>query len=948
MLKNRGERMKYQVTKNVPKEKRKEYNEKLIYLIKNNKIDNIMSKNDIYSIFTEKGGNHDLMFKDYKSYYDYSYDKKIIEEGQFFTPDSIIEEIYSILKPCHSDLIADLTAGKGSFINFCPNEKNFYANEIDNNCCTIMKYIFENANITNNSIEYYNPHVKFNIIVGNPPFNLYINDIKSQHYYFLKSNELLINGGFLAVLVPDSYLKDMYYNKSAIEQIDEYYNFIGQYSLKKDAFENANIKTKVMFFIKKCESIDYDKKYCNEYNSIDEISEKISELKTIIESNRYKIFFENRKHNDNNYSFSNTKNNTDNGFNFKLRKYLFEIKQHHFDKINLAYSYIDKFKKQERPSDITAEQWAKMIITENKVLAYLKKLMKNKSTKITKYQNLSDYKSRKKDKLFQIENTPFSKVENYNNLDNLVYNTIDEKYIELNNVQKEITNKLLYKRYGMLQAEQGSGKTLMGIHLGLVRLKTVNNVFIVGPAIAIKGTWQQCMEDYNISYKMINSLSELKNIKTGDFVLLTFSMLSKYSRFIKKYLKSIKYNIQSIVDESDNICNLSSKRSKVTISTLYKSKYKLLLSGTLSRNDISELYPQYNFLYGSSNNFLNKCKYVYENENNEIVEVVNEHKNVPFPSYKKGYTMFRSCFNPEITTVFGIGKNTQNIYNSIELKELLDKSIITKSFKDIVGKKIYEIKQHLVTFNNAEKELYYKAIHEFYQMKYLFKSTGEPRKDRMLEIIQQLNLMLDICSQANLYDEYNSSDITNKQKHVLELLNKFDEKVAIGCRTLKELKLYHNIITEYLPNRKVIVIDGSIDIKKRKKIIDSIENDKNTILLSTQQSLSSSLNIGFINKVIITRLPYNLASLSQYYFRFIRFNSTSEKEIHFVTYGNSLESNLLKLICTKENLIKFTKYDDVDAESDLGVDFDLINMLLSKEKDKDGKTFINWGEQKIG
>jgi hypothetical protein len=153
------------------------------------------------------------------------------------------------------------------------------------------------------------------------------------------------------------------------------------------------------------------------------------------------------------------------------------------------------------------------------------------------------------------------------------------------------------------------------------------------------------------------------------------------------------------------------------------------------------------------------------------------------------------------------------------------------------------------------------------------------------------------------------------------------------------------LIENTFPGRRVLVISGTIDIKKRKELIDSIKNDHNTILLSTQQSLSSSLNIGFIDKVIITRLPWNLASLSQYYFRFCRFDSKNFKTINIVTYQNSLESNLLRLICAKENLVRFTKnLDQLDTslENELGIDFDLISMLLTKEKDINGRTYINW------
>ena len=282
------------------------------------------------------------------------------------------------------------------------------------------------------------------------------------------------------------------------------------------------------------------------------------------------------------------------------------------------------------------------------------------------------------------------------------------------------------------------------------------------------------------------------------------------------------------------------------------------------------------------------------------------------------------------------------------MKKIIDKTIITKTFEDVVGKKIYTIHQHTVKFNEAEKNLYYKAINEFYSMKYLFTSTGNPRKDRMLEIIQQINLLLNICKHPQTFNEYYSEELPSKYKEVLKMVNIWQNAyVAIGCRSLKEVDCYYNMLIENT-DRKIFVITGSTSMQERKNIVKELKETGNGILLSTQQSLSSSISINFVNKVIITALSWNLSTLSQYYFRFIRYNSTDLKEVHFITYANSLESNLLALISSKENLNNFMKNsEETDIESELGINFDLINMLLTKEKDTDGKTYINWGQQEI-
>lgn len=163
---------------------------------------------------------------------------------------------------------------------------------------------------------------------------------------------------------------------------------------------------------------------------------------------------------------------------------------------------------------------------------------------------------------------------------------------------------------------------------------------------------------------------------------------------------------------------------------------------------------------------------------------------------------------------------------------------------------------------------------------------------------------------------------------------------------------YARYIREIFPNRKLFVVTGEdMSLKQRKEMISDMKKEPNPIMVCTQQSLSSSISINYINKIIVTELAWNGASLHQFTARFIRFDSEDDnKEIHFITYENSIESNLLKLILSKEKLNLFMKDDEIDDDELLerfGVDFDIFSMLMTKEKDQDGYTRLNWGQQSI-
>jgi hypothetical protein len=125
----------------------------------------------------------------------------------------------------------------------------------------------------------------------------------------------------------------------------------------------------------------------------------------------------------------------------------------------------------------------------------------------------------------------------------------------------------------------------------------------------------------------------------------------------------------------------------------------------------------------------------------------------------------------------------------------------------------------------------------------------------------------------------------------------------------------------------------------------------NGILISTQQSLSSSVNIPTCNRVIIESCQWNIPKMSQYYFRFIRLNSLEETEVHFITYDYTIEQNLLALLMTKEQLnetIKTREYKEKSAIfADFDIDVSIFDTIMTKEYDSNGNVRLTWGEQNI-
>ena len=162
--------------------------------------------------------------------------------------------------------------------------------------------------------------------------------------------------------------------------------------------------------------------------------------------------------------------------------------------------------------------------------------------------------------------------------------------------------------------------------------------------------------------------------------------------------------------------------------------------------------------------------------------------------------------------------------------------------------------------------------------------------------------------------------------------------------------MYKEALEQEFPDRALFTVTGKMTFANRKKLRKTLKESGNGILLCTQQSLPSSVNFEYVNKVFLPELHYNNAKMSQFYMRFIRYTSKDYKDIYFVTAEDSIEANLLQMVMCKEKLNLFMKGKKTDLDEiyeKFGVDYNLISQIMCKEKDENGHSYIRWGQQKI-
>lgn len=993
------------IPQNIPQSRRAEINEKILFSISTS---NPLPPETVYNCYTGDGGLHGLERNDYDSYHSYAEAKKEIENGQFLTPHDLCRDLVSILDVKPEESVIEMCCGTGNFINWLPNHKNVRAFDIDAKAVTVAKYLYPDAEITRDDLLYFEPSQKYDIALGNPPFNLDIKGQLSQMLWLKKSASCLAPGGLLLVIVPASFLADDFQDKSKIEEVNSTLSFIGQADIDKRAFSASGVDcfaTKVMVFHKRAESLNFEPYANNQTIPLQELAKRIANFKTLKTSKRLDLAREQRLIDEAESDI----------FEYKVKKYLYEIKTHenirrHHD---AALALVTKYRNQKPPENATKEQyelWEKSRLHTAGVLAVLKRYIKEQD-KVTRKEvalvktnygfklkayapKLLDHTKVKAVSMHHLLTTdcglPYSidklkapstqyetaktlvnkkrrqyqqmltSLEECRHSDELIgyaakatFINAEGKVCHLTSLQQKDLATILSRRFCLLNWQQGSGKTAAVFHRAkyLLNLKHVKNAVIVAPAIAIKMTWEPFLKRNKASFITLKKGTDILTIKNGDFIVISTSMLSRLEFHIKRFIKIQNRKLCLIFDESDELTNPSSQRTKLTLSLFRRLKYKILATGTTTRNNITELYSQIELLYNNSSLMTNWCHFVYgTDEDGDIINEVNDNYGYPFPP-RGGYRLFRKCHCPIKNSVFGIEKMNQDVYNSDELKEIINRTVLTRKFRDFAGDR-YTISNHPVTPTASERNVYDIVIKEFHRIcRIYFQDTGNARKEAGLRLARQIRLLIKACSTPNLMEGYDGKMLPTKTSKIASIITQCRGKVAIGCTSLETVYMYEDFLKKRFPERRLHVITGEVEFKKRSEITSTFNSSENDILLCTQQSLSSSVNIPDCDDVIIESLQWNIPRMEQFYFRFIRLDSERLKRVYFVTYEESLEQNVLALVLAKERLNDFIRTGEMQTEDEIydkfGIESNMLRSFLGKETDSKGSIHLTWGHQKV-
>lgn len=647
------------IPQQIPRDKRAEVNEKILFAIDSGK--DLIPKESIYNCYTGIGGLHNLKQADFSSYHRYAEAKKEFEMGQFFTPHELCRSMVEVLSPTSSEMVLDMCCGMGNFFNHLPNLHNSYGFDIDGRAVTVARHLYPEAHIEKCDIQQYRPEQRFDVIIGNPPFNLKFDCKLSQEYYMDKAYDVLNPAGFLMVIVPVSFMQSEFWEKTRVANINSSFSFVGQTKLNPDAFDSMgvhNFSTKVMVFLRRSRHIEMQPYNADEFIPMEELKDRVRKTRVMKQRIRIDLMRETNRIDREELE----------AFEYRLSKYMYELKAHavlnrHIEK---AEALVSKFRNQKPPENATNQQikdWERKKLTTGKVLGIIRKYITSQHSvprkevalvktsygfklkpyaprlldKVThKAASINDLilgraelpvpetvternrlqiraaekLIRRKQKQYEMQNLRFADMEEDVNLkeylDRSTFINKDGEACEFTTLQKHDLNLVLQKRYALLNWQQGSGKTAAVYYRArfLLKFRKVRNAIILAPAIATNMTWIPFLSVNRERFRVIRAESDLTNVPEGMFLVVSTSMLGKLRRGLVRYVKQTSRKLCLVFDESDEITNPTSQRTRNILCIFRRLKYKILDTGTTTRNNIAELYSQFELLYNNSVNMV--------------------------------------------------------------------------------------------------------------------------------------------------------------------------------------------------------------------------------------------------------------------------------------------------------------------------------------------------------
>lgn len=487
---------------------------------------------------------------------------------------------------------------------------------------------------------------------------------------------------------------------------------------------------------------------------------------------------------------------------------------------------------------------------------------------------------------------------------------------------------------GILADEMGLGKTIQTIALvtHLMEIKQNKGPYLIVVPLSVLSNWRLELEKWAPSVKLVvfkgpdATRKRIYREEMADYsfnvVLTTYEYIMKGKALLGKFVWQY-----IIIDEGHRIKNAESKLA-IMLGHKYKSKNRLLLTGTPLQNNLAELWALLNFL---------------------------------LPQVFNSSASFESWFNEPMAQLSATGSESESALNEEEtliivnrLHSILKPFMLRRLKKDVESQLPQKSEMVLKVELSGWQKLIYKQLKN--EGLRSVGSDGRAVNNKMQNLMMQLRKT---CNHPYLFWQegegldfphenlYRASGKFEMLDRVLPKLHKTGHKVLIFTQMTKILDLMEDFLTWRKWN--YVRLDGTTKSEERGQVVDKFMDKEadNWIFLLTTRAGGVGLNLQVADTVIIFDSDWNPQMDMQAMDRAHRIGQESEVRVFRMITNTPVEEDIFSRAKAKNKVNKMVVRETNEDEADRQA---RLRKLLeeeqngSDEEDSEESGVMTWEE----
>ena len=426
----------------------------------------------------------------------------------------------------------------------------------------------------------------------------------------------------------------------------------------------------------------------------------------------------------------------------------------------------------------------------------------------------------------------------------------------------------------LLADEMGLGKTIQAL-TWLKKHPNIRPVVIVCPA-PLKWNWEREAKVHTGLHTEVLNGTKVPlrgGLASCKIIILNYDIIGAWLPWLLKLKPKVV-----ILDEGHFVKNPRAKRSKYCRKLCAKAKHVLILSGTPLTNRPSELWP--------------------------ILHMVRPdlYPNDSWPAYAQRY-----C-KPRMTRY---GWDFSGATRLPELHGILKKWMMIRRKKRNVLKQLPKKSRHIVPIEIRDRKQYELARKNLIQWVAMNYGMGRARKAKRSEALMRVMYLKRLTAKLKFREVI---------KWIENFLEETDEKLfvvvihKVAVRTLKKK----------FPNS--VVVDGSINAKKKQKAIDQFQTNPDTrLLIGNMQAAGVGITLTAASTGIIAEPGWTPGEHLQVEARLDRIGQKKPVNWYWLVAKDTIEERICEIIQKKQVILEAV----LDGE-DAGRDLQIFDQLISE------------------